>query len=100
MGKAHLAVGGPGGGRGVGEVARKSVDVILVDVSELLVHGVAVKGVALVGVLLAVEVAGAHELVESSVGDHSVAPPVIHRPQVVVVVVRHRVPYLHYVVHN
>lgn len=61
MGEAHGAAGGGRGGDGSGiGGARRRVDVVLVDVPELLVHGVVVEGLALVRLLLALEVARAH----------------------------------------
>lgn len=95
VGEAH---GAAGGGGGIGGAGRR-VDVVLVDVAELLIHGVVVEWFALVvGVHAALEVARAHQLPVGLVGDHGVAPPVVHRPQVVVVVVRHRVSHLQIII--
>lgn len=93
MGQSHVVARGGG----VGVIAGGRVDVVLVDVAEFLIHGVVVDGLALVGFLLPLEIARAHELMIRLVGDHGVAPPVVHRPQVVVVVIRHRIAYLQYI---
>lgn len=102
MGKAHVVAGGAGGECGaVGVITRRRVDVVLVDVSELLVHGVVIERLALVGLFLLPEIARVHQLPVSLVGDHGVAPPVRHRSQVVVVVVCNCIPHLHsYIVHS
>lgn len=71
-------VAGWGGGVGIVAAGRR-VDVVLIDVSEFLIHGVVVEGLALVGLLLPLEVARAHQLPVGLVGDHGVAPPVVHR---------------------
>lgn len=85
-----------GGGGPVGGVARGSIDIILIDVAKLLVHGVGVERLALVRLLLLAEVTRAHQLLVRPVGYHCVAPPVRHRPHVIVVVVCHCIPYLQF----
>lgn len=78
----------------IGAVARGSIDVVLVDVAELLVHGVRVEGLALIRLLLLPEIARVYQLPIRPVRYHRMAPPVRHRPQVIIVVVRHGVPDL------
>lgn len=80
MRQTHGVAGGGGGGSDVRIVAAgRRVDVVLIDVSEFLIHSVVVEGFALVGLLLPLEVARAHQLPVGLVGDHGVAPPVVHR---------------------
>lgn len=95
VGEAHGATSGGRGGAGAINGAGWGINVILVNVAKLLVHGVVIEGLALVGLLLALEVARAHEPAVGLVGDHGVAPPVVHRAKVVVVIVGHRISHLH-----
>lgn len=68
-----------------------SVDAVLVDVPELVVHGVVDSTVAGAGRLDGGEVAGGENGAVGAVGDHGVGPPVGNSADAVVVVVRHRV---------
>lgn len=79
----------------IGAVARWRVYIVLVDVAELLVHGIRVEGLALIGLLLPPEIARIYQLPVCLIRYHGMAPPVRHRPEVVVVVVCHSVPDLH-----
>jgi hypothetical protein len=83
--------GGVGPGRGG---ARRRVDAVLVDVPELVVHGVAHGAVAGARDAAAAEVAPPEDGLVGAVGDHGVRPPVGDRADVVVVVVGHRVAHL------
>ena len=82
--------GGIGPGRGAG----RSVDTVLVNVSELLVHGVVHGAVAEAGDVGAAEVARLEDGLVGAVRDHGVRPPVGDRADVVVVVVGDCIAYL------
>lgn len=74
--------------------ARGGVDAVLVDIAELVVHGVADGAVALPRRLRRAEVAGGEDGSVGAVGDHRMSPPVGDGAETVVVVVRHRIAYL------
>lgn len=76
MGQAHVV----SGWSSIGIITRGCIDVVLVDAAEFLVHSIVVEGLALVRFFLSLKVARAHELLKGLIGDHGVAPPVVHRP--------------------
>lgn len=61
-------------------VARGCVNVVLVYVSKLLIHGVAIQRFAFIGVLLPAKIARVDQLPVGFIRDHGMAPPVCHRP--------------------
>lgn len=82
------------GGVGPSSRAGWGVDAVLVNVAELMVHGVVHGTVAEAGYVDAAEVARLADGIVGAVGDHGVRPPVGDGADVVTVVVRDCIAYL------
>ena len=92
----HGGLAGNSSGSGaIGVVTRRGINVVLVNVTELFIHGIAIQGLTLVCLLLSAKVTRVDQLFVGFIRYHRVAPPICHRPYVIIVVVCHCIPHLH-----
>lgn len=78
------------------DIARGCINVVLVDVAKFFIHGIAIHGFTFIRFLLPAKIAGVDKLSVGFIRYHGMAPPVCHRPQVIIVVVCHCIPHLHF----
>lgn len=76
-------------------VARWCIYIVLINISEFLIHCIAVQGFTLIWSLLSTKITCIDELMIRFIRYHGVAPPICHGPQVVVIVVSNCISYLH-----